>query len=134
MNNLDLMFWGICRVVLHFHRSCMSLVLLCKTCKIIVIMNRFKISLADIIRSQYTDQVSLRTSLCRSYCRCVVIGFNSVNERLCFSGTPLMTLSPDVFALFWSGYQQFPIMAPWTKLVQSFFYYLFMFTSYSYVY
>lgn len=39
-----------------------------------------------------------------------------------------MTWSLDVSAWFWSGYQQCPIMTPWTKLVQFFsFVYVFSF-------
>ena len=40
------------------HVKCLH-VLLCNKCKIFILTSRFKISVADIIRSQYSDQVSI---------------------------------------------------------------------------
>ena len=69
----------------------------------------------------------LHALLYPSYCFSVIIkGFNSLSERLCYSGTPWITWILDVFTWYWSGCQQFPIITPWTKLVQ-FFNHLFIF-------
>lgn len=80
---------------------------------------RFKVSVADVIRSQYSDQVSVGrlvvswSSLCgHSVCR-------SVNVCLCVSGSLWRTSSLELFASSWSGFQRYPIMPRSTEWVNS---------------
>lgn len=61
ISHLDLVIKKILMLRLNFFRPCVMClhVLLCKKCKIFILMSRFNISVADIIRSQYSDQVSI---------------------------------------------------------------------------
>lgn len=78
---------------------------------------RFKVSVADVIRSQYSDQVSVRSLVVSWLSLCGHPVCRSVNVYLRVSGSVWMTSSLELFASFWSGFQRYPIMPRSTKWV-----------------
>lgn len=78
---------------------------------------RLKVSLADIIRTQYSDQVSIERLVVRRSSLCGHSVSQSVIVRLCVSGSLWRTSSLEKFASYWNGFLPYPIMPRLTKWV-----------------